>query len=73
MQDYVRATAIPKSLAQRMAKLESDAYAAWVEARKASDFSKFAVRGREKGAWQHVHQKEVKLSKLCISKIAQAR
>lgn len=40
--DYVKATAIPKALAQRIAALESSAYAAWVEARKASDFSKFA-------------------------------
>eukprot|EP00879_Flechtneria_rotunda_P004762 GHRR01005032.1.p1 GENE.GHRR01005032.1~~GHRR01005032.1.p1 ORF type:complete len:544 (+),score=181.25 GHRR01005032.1:157-1788(+) len=39
---YVRETAIPKDLAQRIAKLETDAYAAWVAARKASDFSRFA-------------------------------
>ncbi|GFH24699.1 uncharacterized protein HaLaN_22543 [Haematococcus lacustris] len=40
--DYVKATAIPKDLAQRIARLETDAYEGWVEARKASDFSKFA-------------------------------
>ena len=33
---------IPKELAQRIAKLETDAYVAWVGARKDSDFSKFA-------------------------------
>lgn len=40
--DYVKATAIPKDLAQRMARLETDSYTAWVAARKASDFSAFA-------------------------------
>ncbi|KAI8464429.1 MAG: putative carboxypeptidase [Monoraphidium minutum] len=40
--EYRKATALPKELVQRIAKLETDAYAAWVEARKASDFSKFA-------------------------------
>lgn len=39
---YTRETAIPKELAQRIAKLETDAYVAWVAARKASDFSQFA-------------------------------
>eukprot|EP00878_Enallax_costatus_P001574 GHUV01001725.1.p1 GENE.GHUV01001725.1~~GHUV01001725.1.p1 ORF type:complete len:544 (+),score=156.71 GHUV01001725.1:74-1705(+) len=39
---YVRETAIPKELAQRIAKLETDAYVTWVAARKASDFSQFA-------------------------------
>ncbi|KAF8071085.1 thermostable carboxypeptidase 1 [Scenedesmus sp. PABB004] len=39
---YARETAIPKALAQRIAKLETDAYVAWVAARKASDFSAFA-------------------------------
>ncbi|GAX80590.1 hypothetical protein CEUSTIGMA_g8027.t1 [Chlamydomonas eustigma] len=39
---YVKATAIPKDLAQRIARHETDSYQAWVEARKASDFSKFA-------------------------------
>jgi carboxypeptidase Taq len=38
---YTRETAVPKELAQRAAKLETDAYAAWVSARKASDFSRF--------------------------------
>lgn len=40
--EFVRSSAIPKELAQRMAMLESTAYEAWVEARKSSDFSKFA-------------------------------
>eukprot|EP00197_Chlamydomonas_leiostraca_P002616 CAMPEP_0202858268 /NCGR_PEP_ID=MMETSP1391-20130828/873_1 /ASSEMBLY_ACC=CAM_ASM_000867 /TAXON_ID=1034604 /ORGANISM="Chlamydomonas leiostraca, Strain SAG 11-49" /LENGTH=522 /DNA_ID=CAMNT_0049537167 /DNA_START=116 /DNA_END=1684 /DNA_ORIENTATION=- len=40
--DYARTVAIPKALAQRCAALETEAYTAWVEARKASDWSKFA-------------------------------
>ncbi|KAF5829548.1 putative carboxypeptidase [Dunaliella salina] len=40
--DFVRTTAIPKDLAQAMAKLETEAYVAWVQAREQSDFSKFA-------------------------------
>lgn len=40
--EYTIASSIPKELAQRMATLESTAYEAWVEARKSSDFSKFA-------------------------------
>jgi len=40
--DFVRTTAIPKDLAQAMAKLEIEAYVAWVQAREQSDFSKFA-------------------------------
>lgn len=39
---YIKETAIPKKLAQRIAQLESDAYMAWVKARKESDFSAFA-------------------------------
>lgn len=39
---YTRETAVPKELAQRIAKLETDAYVAWVAARKESNFSKFA-------------------------------
>ncbi|KAF6265951.1 putative carboxypeptidase [Scenedesmus sp. NREL 46B-D3] len=39
---YTRETAVPKELAQRIAQLETDAYVAWVSARKESDFSKFA-------------------------------
>eukprot|EP00877_Chromochloris_zofingiensis_P002211 jgi/Chrzof1/11991/Cz06g17100.t1 len=39
---YIRETAIPKQLAQRIASLETEAYQAWVEARKESDYSKFA-------------------------------
>lgn len=38
----MQATAIPKEMAQRISQLESEAYFAWVEARKASDWSKFA-------------------------------
>jgi carboxypeptidase Taq len=40
--EYVRNSAIPKDLAQRMAMLESSAYEAWVTARKSSDFAKFS-------------------------------
>lgn len=40
--DYVRSTAIPKDLATRIATHETDAYVAWVAAKKASDFSLFA-------------------------------
>ncbi|GFR49967.1 hypothetical protein Agub_g12106, partial [Astrephomene gubernaculifera] len=40
--EYVKATALPKELAQRIARLKTDAYAAWVEARKSADFSLFA-------------------------------
>lgn len=40
--EYIRSSAVPKDLAQRMAKLESTAYEAWVDARKSSDFSKFS-------------------------------
>jgi len=52
---YKRATAIPKALAQRIARLETDAYHAWVEARKASDFSKFAPFLKE---WVEVNQQK---------------
>lgn len=41
--EYRKATALPKDLVQRIAKLETDAYLAWVEARKESNFAK--VRG----------------------------
>jgi len=40
--DYKKASAIPKSMATKMARLESDGYQAWVAARQAGDFSKFA-------------------------------
>eukprot|EP00195_Chlamydomonas_chlamydogama_P008941 CAMPEP_0202902440 /NCGR_PEP_ID=MMETSP1392-20130828/16855_1 /ASSEMBLY_ACC=CAM_ASM_000868 /TAXON_ID=225041 /ORGANISM="Chlamydomonas chlamydogama, Strain SAG 11-48b" /LENGTH=516 /DNA_ID=CAMNT_0049589201 /DNA_START=125 /DNA_END=1675 /DNA_ORIENTATION=+ len=40
--DYKKNTAIPKDLAQRIAKLETEGYEAWVAARKESNFSKFA-------------------------------
>lgn len=40
--DYVKETALPKELTQREAKLDSDAYVAWVKARQANDFSIFA-------------------------------
>lgn len=39
---YKRETAVPRELAQRIARLETDAYHGWVAARKASDFSAFA-------------------------------
>ena len=41
--EYIRSSAIPKELAQRMAQLETTGYEAWVEARKSSDFSKFST------------------------------
>lgn len=40
--EFRKATALPKELVQRIAKLETDAYLAWVEARKESNFAKFA-------------------------------
>lgn len=40
--DYIRSTAIPKELAQKIALLESTAYEAWVESRKTSNFALFA-------------------------------
>ena len=40
--DFIRSTAIPKDLATRIATHETDAYVAWVAAKKASDFSLFA-------------------------------
>lgn len=39
---YIQESAVPKDLAQRLAVLQSTAYEAWVDARKAADFSKFA-------------------------------
>eukprot|EP00775_Hariotina_reticulata_P006119 gene6119-6358_t len=42
LRSYTREVSIPKELAQRIAKLETDAYVAWVGARKDADFSKFA-------------------------------
>ena len=38
---YLRTTALPKDLVQKMAALETTAYGSWVAARKASDFSLF--------------------------------
>lgn len=40
--EYVRTTAIPKELAQKIAHLETTAYEAWIDARKSADFSKFS-------------------------------
>ncbi|GIM05840.1 hypothetical protein Vretimale_10263 [Volvox reticuliferus] len=40
--EYVKRTALPKDLAQRIAKLKTEAYAAWVKAKTESDFSVFA-------------------------------
>lgn len=45
--DYKRATAIPAQLAKDKAALESKAYNAWVAARSADDFSKFAPALKE--------------------------
>jgi hypothetical protein len=56
---YVKATALPKELVQRIAKLETDAYVAWVEARKASDFAKFAPFLEE---WVEVRREAVRWS-----------
>ena len=42
MREYIRATALPKDLVTRQSELESEAYTAWVSARKDSDFSKFS-------------------------------
>jgi carboxypeptidase Taq len=40
--DHQRLIRVPKELVQEQAKLETDAYNAWVEARTASDYSKFS-------------------------------
>mmetsp|Transcript_24801 Transcript_24801/g.44179 ORF Transcript_24801/g.44179 Transcript_24801/m.44179 type:complete len:373 (-) Transcript_24801:74-1192(-) len=40
--DFKRKASVTKDLAKRIAELETDAMQAWVEARKESDFSKFA-------------------------------
>lgn len=56
--DYVKATALPKELAQRIAKLESDGYAAWVKAKQASDFSIFAPFLKE---WVEISREKAKL------------
>jgi carboxypeptidase Taq len=45
--EYIRSSAIPKDLAQRMAMLETTAYEAWVDARKNADFSKFSASLQE--------------------------
>lgn len=42
LKQYVKDTAVPKELAQQIAKLDGEAYAAWVQARQAADFSIFA-------------------------------
>lgn len=55
---YTKATALPKELVQRIAKLETDAYVAWVEARKATDFSKFAPYLQE---WVDVRRESARL------------
>ncbi|GBF90989.1 hypothetical protein Rsub_03844 [Raphidocelis subcapitata] len=55
---YKKATALPKALVQRIAKLETDAYVAWVEARKESDFSKFAPFLKE---WVEVRRESARL------------
>ncbi|PNW70823.1 hypothetical protein CHLRE_17g734900v5 [Chlamydomonas reinhardtii] len=56
--DYVKATALPKELAQRIARLETDAYPAWVKAKQASDFSIFAPFLKE---WVEVNKEKARL------------
>lgn len=63
--EYIRSSSIPKDLAQRMATLESSAYEAWIEARKASDFSKFAPSLQE---WVDVNRQRA----ACIDATAPA-
>lgn len=55
---YRKAKALPAALVRRIAKLETDAYVAWVEARKASDFSKFAPYLKE---WVEVRREQARL------------
>ncbi|KAG2487712.1 hypothetical protein HYH03_013711 [Edaphochlamys debaryana] len=55
---FIKDTALPKELAQRIAKLESDAYAAWVKAKTASDFSLFAPFLKE---WVEVNKEKARL------------
>ena len=40
--DYQRLVRVPKDLVQLQAKLETDGYNAWIDARKSADFSKFS-------------------------------
>ncbi|KAK9857243.1 hypothetical protein WJX84_005190, partial [Apatococcus fuscideae] len=42
--DFVRNTAVPRNLVKRRAELETEGYAAWIKAREAKDFSKFAPK-----------------------------
>jgi carboxypeptidase Taq len=51
---YIRNSAVPKELAQRMAMLGTTAYEAWVDARKSADFTKFSGSLQE---WVECHRK----------------
>ena len=42
--DYERLVKVPKDLVQLQAKLETEGYNAWVDARSTSDFSKFSSK-----------------------------
>ncbi|EFJ40298.1 hypothetical protein VOLCADRAFT_108221 [Volvox carteri f. nagariensis] len=56
--EYVKRTALPKELAQRIAKLKSEAYGAWVKARTESDFSVFAPFLKQ---WIEISKEKAKL------------
>ncbi|GLC44578.1 hypothetical protein PLESTM_001617300 [Pleodorina starrii] len=56
--EYVKKTALPKELAQRVARLKSEAYAAWVKAKTESDFSVFAPFLQQ---WIDVSKEKAKL------------
>ena len=43
LKSFVRSTALPKSLVQRQAELETEGYNTWVAARQASDFAPFGA------------------------------
>ena len=54
---FKRISSLPKALAQREAALETEAYNSWVEARTASDFSKFEPSLRE---WVELSKQKAK-------------
>lgn len=54
---YVKTTALPKELVQRMAQLETDGYNAWIESRTKKDFNVFAPVLKE---WVEVNKEKAK-------------
>ena len=58
LKNYIKNTALPKELVQRIAQLETDAYNAWVDARQGADFSKFAPFLQQ---WVDISKEKAKL------------